>query len=953
MSRKTGTYSSTVAGQQAGAAGNQIAAWYYDNSNNVTGVTHAVGHLTTEIAYTGGAPYTTQYTNFNVFGEPLGTSTTIPTGEGLLADTYTVKHTYTSTLGLPSKDIYSAQGGLPAETVGHTYDPDTDLPDGIGGLTGFAETTAYDDLSRPSQATIGAAPNIALVTNQYDPNSGRLTDQLITRKIGSNAAENIDEQAYKYDPAGNLITQTGTRLSNTATAETQCYRYDGLDQLVAAWTAGDTCTTTPSATNSSMVADPLGAGSAYWTTWSIDTQGDRTQQTRHAFTGGPSTDTTTTYTYGNAAGQPHTLTSTTTNGATSGSTAYRYDAAGNTTTRNAGQGNQTLAYNDADQLTSVSGSSTGSSTFVYDADGNVLLQKDPGTTVLYLGDQQFTLNTATSTVTGTRYYALPGGGQAMRTGTAATAIVFALPDQHGTPTLYLDYTFQTPTWRQYTPYGASRGATITAPDNRGFLNKPDDKATGLTLVGARQYDSTVGRFITADPVLETADPTQISGYAYAGNNPVVHADPTGLFAIDPDLDTQFGEAKKGTGKKVNPVARVAPGDGQTSGGTAPATKTKKRSAFSRFLTTLGNDAAGMAQSTVHNLVPGSCLIDGIHACIDQAEQGLHLFGLAMDGTDCLLTIECDNINKDFNCQNGSTAECNANLTFFVATILLTKGVGEVAVADEAADAEAVNNSTKPPEPTGCSFAGTTPVLMADGNTKPIDDIKIGDSVSATDPANGKVVSKTVTALHDDLDTDMADVTIADSHGKRTVLHTTQNHPFWDTTTNTWTRADHLNPGDHLESTTPATVYVVTVHSFTQPNHRFNLTVTDLHTYYVLAGTTPVLVHNTCPRVPWIAPDSLPAAENAALDDTLAHIDAGNVPTGATARRWGIPFRNRGGDLPGGQGDLSPYREYRVAPPPGVNGAGPLRVVRNEDTGETYYTWTHYGDSGDPAFVRIR
>ena len=126
-----------------------------------------------------------------------------------------------------------------------------------------------------------------------------------------------------------------------------------------------------------------------------------------------------------------------------------------------------------------------------------------------------------------------------------------------------------------------------------------------------------------------------------------------------------------------------------------------------------------------------------------------------------------------------------------------------------------------------------------------------------------------------------------------------------------------------------------------------------HDFYVVAGNTPVLVHNSNGCVPWIAPGSLPPAEESALNDTLTHIDSGTVPTDATARRWGIRFNNRDGDLPGASGSNSPYLEYRVAPPPGVNGAGPLRVVVDSQTGETYYTWTHYGDSGDPPFVRIR
>ncbi|WP_369015981.1 hypothetical protein [Actinocrinis puniceicyclus] len=37
--------------------------------------------------------------------------------------------------------------------------------------------------------------------------------------------------------------------------------------------------------------------------------------------------------------------------------------------------------------------------------------------------------------------------------------------------------------------------------------------------------------------------------------------------------------------------------------------------------------------------------------------------------------------------------------------------------------------------------------------------------------------------------------------------------------------------------------VLVVHSYTAKVVTYNLTVDELHTYYVLAGTTPVLVHN--------------------------------------------------------------------------------------------------------------
>ncbi|WP_316233741.1 RHS repeat-associated core domain-containing protein [Bradyrhizobium sp. SZCCHNPS2010] len=119
------------------------------------------------------------------------------------------------------------------------------------------------------------------------------------------------------------------------------------------------------------------------------------------------------------------------------------------------------------------------------------------------------------------------------------------------------------------------------------------------------------------------------------------------------------------------------------------------------------------------------------------------------------------------------------------------------------------------------------------------------------------------------------------------------------------------------------------------------------------GADALLSASASKIVARITPGSLPAAEEAAVLSTLSHIDNGTKPTGALAKKWGTPFKNWRIDLPGGQGIASPYREYRVAPSPGVSGAGTNRVVVNGQTGESYYTWTHYGNTGDPAFVQIR
>ena len=74
---------------------------------------------------------------------------------------------------------------------------------------------------------------------------------------------------------------------------------------------------------------------------------------------------------------------------------------------------------------------------------------------------------------------------------------------------------------------------------------------------------------------------------------------------------------------------------------------------------------------------------------------------------------------------------------------------------------------------------------------------------------------------------------------------TAHHPYWDDTTNAWTDADHLHAGDTLQTTDGDTVTVLALTNYTsQTIVTYNLTIDGTHTYYVEAGNTPVLVHNS-------------------------------------------------------------------------------------------------------------
>ncbi|MGW8362914.1 ricin-type beta-trefoil lectin domain protein [Streptomyces wedmorensis] len=177
-------------------------------------------------------------------------------------------------------------------------------------------------------------------------------------------------------------------------------------------------------------------------------------------------------------------------------------------------------------------------TFVYDADGNQLVRRNPGKTTLTLGTDELIVDTSSTATpkpqTGIRSYPVPGGMTIVRTGagTAAGAFVVQVADHHGTDGLAIDLSTLVATRRVSDPFGNPRGAQpATWAGGKGFVGGSKDTATGLTNLGVRQYQPTTGRFLSADPLLDTADPQSWNGYAYADNNPVTNSDPDGRMCL--------------------------------------------------------------------------------------------------------------------------------------------------------------------------------------------------------------------------------------------------------------------------------------------------------------------------------------------------------------------------------------------------------------------------------------
>ncbi|MEV6117648.1 RICIN domain-containing protein [Streptomyces sp. NPDC052109] len=153
---------------------------------------------------------------------------------------------------------------------------------------------------------------------------------------------------------------------------------------------------------------------------------------------------------------------------------------------------------------------------------------------------------------------------------------------------------------------------------------------------------------------------------------------------------------------------------------------------------------------------------------------------------------------------------------------------------------------------GClknSFPSGTRVLLADGTLRPIDAISEGDELLATDPSAGVTRSARVIATFSHSADQLLRITLAD--GGRIV--TTPGHRLY-VLGRGWVVASDLSTGDRLRTAAGAAEAVSRIRAVRSPQRVWDLSVADLHSFYVEAGRVPVLVHN-CGDT-WTSPGSL-------------------------------------------------------------------------------------------------
>jgi RHS repeat-associated protein len=374
-----------------------------------------------------------------------------------------------------------------------TYHPGTGLLNKVTGSDAveYAAITGYEPSGKIGMISLG---NGTSTTYTHDPSSTRLT-AIATRN--RNGQVTIQNRSYGYSPAGD-IEEIGDLLNNV----TYTYTYDRLHRLLGESNTG-------------------GYDAVSYTYNAIGNIVSRTVGSR-------------TYAYAYDTGHKHAVKTITVNGTPY---TYNYDANGNMVYgpdfTDPGQiGTRwPITYN-ADnmptQVVHIKAGNTVTTDFLYDGKGaRVKKAVQGGGTTYYIGEH-YEVKDATATK-----YIFAGNLRIAKVTAAGTW--YFHKDHLGSSTAITDETgIAVVESTEYMPFGSIRLHTGSVVSDYKYTDQEQDSETGLYFYGARYYDPVIGRFISADTVVQNfSDPQALDRYAYARNSPLSYVDPNGHFAFMP------------------------------------------------------------------------------------------------------------------------------------------------------------------------------------------------------------------------------------------------------------------------------------------------------------------------------------------------------------------------------------------------------------------------------------
>ncbi|WP_152364023.1 DUF6531 domain-containing protein [Microlunatus speluncae] len=357
----------------------------------------------------------------------------------------------------------------------------------------------------------------------------------------------------------------------------------------------------------------------------------------------------------------------------------------------------------------------------------------------------------------------------------------------------------TPDWRPRTtgtdPWGVAPGVQRAGmPSGVAIGGQANLLVDGREWMQARVYDPSSRGFLSTDPL----DPVPGTGwagnpYSFAGNDPLNQSDPWGLEPVTDKELQAYRDSNNG-----------ALSDAWNATTSWVKDNWEYIAAGAMIVAGVALMATGVG-GPVGLALAGGALSMGMSVAQQKATKGSVDWGQAgVDGLIGMVPIP------------GAAA--------LKGGAKLLKGAG----------AKLMSKTAK----SGCFLAGTQ-VLMGDGSSKHIEEVEVGDEVTAADSETGEIHARRVveTYIHEDVPTYDVITTAG-------TVTSTEEHPFY-VQGKGWTPVCDLRPGDRLVDPkgTKVEVEAVTPTGRTATVHNFH--VEGLQNYHVQAGTTWLRVHNTC------------------------------------------------------------------------------------------------------------